>query len=132
MILRQYKCYATSNVGRTSMATTKVTIWGLALGDFKGGGIWVLDEGGAQKLKLKEDVKGPRGNVIYKSGTRHCDRVLNTNRNPHRFDVNKLHYTMPITSGDRYAIIYFCQKISQRTHTRSHVRLFDEAGMPTA
>jgi hypothetical protein len=53
----------------------------------------------------------PRGSVRYKSlGQVYYGRVLDSHRSPKQFDGNVLHFTMPVTSGTRFAVLFFCQK----------------------
>ena len=85
--------------------------WGLAFGNYVGGGVWSLCENGDCLHTLQDDVKGPRGNILYRGGRKYLGRVLDTRRNPQEFDGNQLHFTMPLSSGTRIAIVYYCQKV---------------------
>jgi len=100
--------------------------WGLSFGDFvgKNSGIWVLDPNGTHRLKLRADVRYPRGKVIYEAGKSYSGKVLDTRRCPQRFDGNLLHYTMPVRSGTRYAVIFYCQNVANaRTPGAMHAFL---------
>jgi hypothetical protein len=98
--------------------------WGLAFGDFEGGGVWVVDgrEGADLEYCLREVVRGPTGRIRYKAGT-YTGRVLDTRRCPRQFDGNSLHFTVPVRSGTRFAIIFYCLRsktANQRTPGAMH------------
>ena len=42
-------------------------------------------------------------------------RVLDTRRTPKQLDGNQLHFTMPVSSRTRIAIVYYCHRLTSRT-----------------